>query len=227
MKKLKVFIAGDSTAAAKLPSKRPETGWGERIPEFFTEDVEFHNHGVNGRSSKSFIDEGRLQNILDSIGEGDFLFIQFGHNDEKEDGERHTEPYTTYKKYLMRYIEAAREKNAKPVLLTSVQRRSFNEEGKLKDTHGDYLTAVRELSIEKAVTLIDIAEKSKELFEKLGPEKTKEIFLWCEVGESENYPEGVKDNTHFSGYGAKIVAEMVFQGILESGLKPLSDLAIK
>lgn len=226
MKKLKVFIAGDSTAATKLPSKRPETGWGERIYEFFTEDVEFHNHAVNGRSSKSFINEGRLQNMLDSIGDGDFLFIQFGHNDEKEDIERHTDPFSTYKQYLMRYIEEARKKKANPVLLTSVHRRSFSEDGKLKDTHGDYLKAMRELSIEQNVPLIDIAKKSKILFEKLGPEKTKEIFLWCEPGESENYPEGVHDNTHFSGHGAKAVAELVFEGIIEKDIKPLSELYI-
>jgi lysophospholipase L1-like esterase len=223
--KIIVFIAGDSTAASKLPEKRPETGWGEMIPKFFSDEVEFENHAVNGRSSKSFIDEGRLEKILDAIGEGDFLFIQFGHNDEKEDIERRTEPFTTYKEYLSAYIDGARKKNANPVLLTSVQRRAFNEDGRINDTHGDYLVAMRELAQDKGVPLIDIAKKSKMLFEKLGQEKTKDIFLWCEPGECENYPEGVKDNTHFSDKGAKVVAELVYEGIIEEDIKFLSQLA--
>lgn len=222
--KIKVFIAGDSTAASKLPEKRPETGWGEMIPQFFSEKVEFENHAVNGRSSKSFIDEDRLEKILDAIDEGDFLFIQFGHNDEKEDVERRTEPFTTYKRYLSEYIDGARNKNANPVLLTSVMRRSFTEKGDINDTHGDYLTAMRELAQEKDVPLIDIARESKKLFEELGPEKTKDIFLWCEPGECENYPEGIKDNTHFSNSGAKVVAELVYKGIISMDVKPLSEL---
>jgi lysophospholipase L1-like esterase len=224
--RIKVFIAGDSTAAAKLPEKRPETGWGEKLPIYFSEEIEFLNHAVNGRSSKSFIEEGRLKVILDSIGEGDFLFIQFGHNDEKEDAERHTDPFTTYKAHLFKYIEGARKAGAIPVLLTSVHRRAFIEDGSLDDTHGDYLKAMRELAVEHNVQLIDIAEKSKVLFEKLGTEKTKEIFLWTEPGQSENYPEGVKDNTHFSDYGAGEIAKLVLEGILEKDIKPLSRLVL-
>lgn len=225
--KIKVFIAGDSTAAKKLPEKRPETGWGEMIPMFFSGEVEFENHAVNGRSSKSFIDEGRLEKISEGIGKGDFLFIQFGHNDEKQDVERRTEPFTTYKSYLLRYIEVATKKNANPVLLTSVQRRSFSEDGRINDTHGEYLVAMRELAAERNIPLIDVAEKSKILFEKLGIEKTKEIFLWCEPGESENYPDGVMDNTHFKDYGAKVIAQLVFEGIIENDIKPLLEYTRK
>jgi lysophospholipase L1-like esterase len=220
-KKIKVFIAGDSTAATKLPEKKPETGWGEMIPGYFTEAVEFHNFAVNGRSSKSFIAEGHLQKIEDLIGEGDFLFIEFGHNDEKTDEERHTDPFTTYKEYLTKYIEVARNSAAQPVLLTSIQRRSFDENGIIQDTHGDYLVAMRELAKELNVPLIDMSEKSKPFFEELGPEKTKEIFLWVKPGETPNYPEGVEDNTHFSEKGAKEMARFVVEGILEEQIKPL------
>jgi lysophospholipase L1-like esterase len=222
-KKIKVFIAGDSTAATKLPEKRPETGWGQMIPEFFPENVEFLNFAVNGRSSKSFIDEGHLQKILDLIGSGDFLFIQFGHNDAKTEMERHTDPFTTYKSYLTKYIEGARTAGAHPVLLTPIHRRFFDENGKIQDTHGNYLIAMRELASELNVPLIDMSKKSTLFFEKLGPEKTKKIFLWLQPGESVNYPEGIQDNTHFSELGAKEIARLVVEGIIEKQLKPLCE----
>lgn len=222
--KIKIFIAGDSTAATKKEDKRPETGWGEKIGNFFTDKVEISNHAVNGRSSKSFLDEGRLENIEKEIGSGDFLFIEFGHNDEKPKPDRHTDPFTTYKEYLMKYIDVARKANATPVLLTSTQRRSFGEDGKLQDTHGDYPKAMRELAEEVNVTLIDITEKTTVLFEKLGVEGTKKIFLWVDKGQSPNYPEGVSDNTHFCDNGATEVAKLVVAGIIEKNIQQLAGL---
>lgn len=226
-KKIKVFIAGDSTAATKLLEKKPETGWGEVIPEFFSANVDFINLALNGRSSKSFIEEGYLQKIIDSISSGDFLFIQFGHNDEKFNTELHTDAFMSYKSYLKKYIETARKANATPVLLTSIQRRTFDENGKIKDTHGDYPAAMRELSTELNVTLIDMSEKSRIYYEKLGIEKTKEIFLWLNPGESLNYPKGVQDNTHFCKKGAKKIATLVFEGIIEKNITPLCRNALK
>lgn len=223
-RKIKVFIAGDSTAATKLPDKKPETGWGERIVELFSDSVEFINFALNGRSSKSFIDEGHLQKIKDLISSGDFLFIQFGHNDEKSDIELHTDAFTTYKSYLKRYIEVAQTANATPVLLTSIQRRNFNENKEITDTHGDYPIAMRELAIELNVNLIDMNEKTRILFNTLGPEKTKEIFLWVSPNESPNYPEGLQDNTHFNESGAKKIATLVAEGIVENKISPLNEL---
>ena len=223
-KKIRVFIAGDSTAATKLIEKKPETGWGEMIPEFFSADVEFVNLALNGRSSKSFIDEGHLQKIIDSISSGDFLFIQFGHNDEKTDTKLNTDAFASYKEHLKKYIEVARNANATPVLLTSVQRRAFDESGKIEDTHGDYPVAMRELAAELNVTLIDMSEKSKIYYEKLGIEKTKEILLWLKPCESLNYPEGVQDNTHFCEKGARKIANLVFEGIMENNITPLCQL---
>lgn len=220
-KKIRVFIAGDSTAATKLPEKRPETGWGQVIQEFFNDQVEFHNHAVNGRSSKSFINEDRLLAILNDITPDDFLFIQFGHNDEKDDIERHTDPFTTYKAYLLNYIEVARKAGAFPVLLTPIQRRSFDSDEILQETHGDYPLAMKELAVEHNVTLIDMSARSKVFFEKLGPEKTKELFLWLNPGESPNYPDGVNDNTHFSEAGAKAVAKLIMDGIIENKIETL------
>lgn len=224
-KKIKVFIAGDSTAATKMLEKKPETGWGEMIPEFFSADVDFVNIALNGRSSKSFIDEGHLQKIIDAISSGDFLFIQFGHNDEKPNTELHTDAFTSYKAYLKKYIEAARKANATPVLLTSIQRLAFDENEKIKDTHGDYPAAMRELAAELNVTLIDMSQKSRIYYEKLGIEKTKKIFLWLNPDEFLNYPEGVQDNTHFCTRGAKEIAALVFEGIMEKNIIPLCQLA--
>lgn len=223
-KKIKVFIAGDSTAATKTPDKKPETGWGEKITEFFSNHVEFLNFALNGRSSKSFIDEGHLQKIANLISSGDFLFIQFGHNDEKADPELHTDAFSTYKSYLKKYIDVARNANAVPVLLTSIHRRNFNKDGIIQDTHGDYPIAMRELAIDSDVILIDMSKKSRLLFNKLGPEKTKEIFLWLAPNESANYPEGVQDNTHFNENGAKEIATLVVENIIENKISSLNEL---
>jgi lysophospholipase L1-like esterase len=224
LKKINIYIAGDSTAATKALDKRPETGWGQMIQEYFDSNVEIKNFAVNGRSSKSFIDEKYLDKILESIKEDDFLLIQFGHNDQKTDVERYTEPFSTYKEYLTKYIVGARAAGAKPILLTSVHRRFFDQDERIKDTHGDYLVAMRELARDMNVPLIDIAEKSKDLFDKIGVENTKKIFLWLTAGENSNYPNGVEDNTHFCEEGAKAIAELIAKAIVEHQLKPLSEL---
>ena len=222
--KINIYIAGDSTAATKALDKRPETGWGQMIQEYFDSNVEIKNFAVNGRSSKSFIDEKYLDKIFESIKEDDFLLIQFGHNDQKTDWERHTEPFGSYKEYLTKYIVGARAAGAKPILLTSVHRRFFDQDERIKDTHGDYLVAMRELALDMNVPLIDVAEKSKELFERIGIENTKKIFLWLTAGENSNYPNGVEDNTHFCEEGAKAIAELIAKAIVGQQIKPLSEL---
>lgn len=226
IKKTKIFIAGDSTAASKQLDKRPETGWGEMISLFFKDNVEFYNYAYNGRSTKSFIEEGRLDEIASHIEKGDFLFIQFGHNDAKADMERHTDPFTTYKSYLLKYIEVALEAGANPVLLTSIQRREFSDNKTLRDTHGDYPKAMREVAEKYGIMLIDMQKKSHILLEKLGDEKSKEIYLWLNPGQSENYPNGISDNTHFNGYGAKQIAGLVVEGIIENNMEPLSKFIV-
>jgi len=218
-----IFIAGDSTAANKTPEVYPESSWGEAIGQFFNEKVRISNHAMNGRSSKSFVDEGRLQAILDQIKEGDYLFIQFAHNDEKEqDPTRYTDPRTTYKQYLRMYIDGARAKRAIPVLLTPVNRRFF-ENGKIINTHREYYRAMKELAEEMSVPLIEVCEKRRVLFERTGEEKTKEIFLWVKPGEYPNYPNGKQDNTHFSTKGAVEIAKLVVDGIKNDIDSPLKE----
>jgi lysophospholipase L1-like esterase len=216
-----VFLAGDSTVTDGSPEGNPFCGWGQMLPSFFRHDVAVANHATGGRSSKSFIGEGRLAPIAEELKEGDFLFIQFGHNDQKTDETRHTDPSTTYPEYLSKYIEAARAKKATPVLVTSVHRRYFDEAGKLKDSHGAYLDAVRQLAEKEGIPLIDLAEKSKRLFEEIGPEGTKSMFLWGHRGEWMNYSGGVRDNTHFQEQGGLKIAGLVVEGIRENNLQSL------
>jgi len=219
-----IYLAGDSTVTDQ--DTFPYAGWGQMLPLYFKQEIAIDNHAVSGRSSKSFIDEGRLDAILGDMKPNDYLWIQFGHNDQKSDAERATSPFTTYKEHLQIYIDEARARGAKPVLITSMHRRKFDEEGRIIDTHGDYLTAMRELAKEQDVPLIDLAEKSKTLYEQLGDESSKALFVWAYPGEFIAFPEGVKDDTHFQAEGAIQIARLVADGVRELGLSPL-DLYLR
>ncbi|MFJ9634294.1 rhamnogalacturonan acetylesterase [Streptomyces sp. NPDC101175] len=196
-----LFIAGDSTAAQKYVPEAPETGWGMALPFFLRKGVRVANHAVNGRSSKSFIDEGRLAAILSVIRPGDLLLVQFAHNDEKTaDPTRYTEPWTTYQDCLRRYLDGARSRGARPVLATPVERRRFDADGNALATHGDYPAAMRALARQEGVALLDIEALSLALWQRLGVEETKVYFNWTDTEQ---------DNTHFNPPGAIAVARLV------------------
>ncbi|QNP73439.1 rhamnogalacturonan acetylesterase [Streptomyces roseirectus] len=196
-----LYIAGDSTAAQKYAPAAPETGWGMAFPFFLRKGISVANHAVNGRSSKSFVDEGRLAAILDVIEPGDFLLVQFAHNDEKvEDPTRYTEPWTTYQDHLRLYIAGARQRGARPVLVTSVERRRFDGQGNSVPTHGEYPAAMRALAVEEGVPLLDVQALSLALWQRLGVEETKKYFNWTTTEQ---------DNTHFNPPGAIAVARLV------------------
>ena len=209
---IKIYLAGDSTVAYCPPNEAPMAGWGQIFQSFFTEDVKVHNHAKGGASTNSFIEEGRLNTILESIETGDYLFIQFGHNDQKSYG---TEAYTTYQSYLTEYILGAREKGAIPILITSVHRRNFDENGRLVNTLGDYPLSMMELARKLEVPLIDLWAKTAKLYQSLGVEKSKQLFTWFNANEHPNYPEGIQDNTHFCETGAREVGKLVLEGINE------------
>lgn len=203
-----LYIAGDSTAAQKYANAAPETGWGMALPFFLGKELVVANHAVNGRSSKSFVDEGRLAVILSAIRPGDFLLIQFGHNDEKaEDPTRYTEPWTTYQDHLRMYVEGARARGARPVFATSVERRKFDAGGKALPTHGEYPAAMRELAAEERVALLDTQALSLALWQELGVEETKKYFNWTATEQ---------DNTHFNPPGAIAVARLVAKELLRT-----------
>ncbi|MEK4654250.1 rhamnogalacturonan acetylesterase [Niallia sp. FSL W8-0954] len=216
--KITIFIAGDSTAAEKTPDKRPETGWGEKLSTFFTDQIVIDNRAVNGRSTKSFINEGRLSAIEEAIHPGDYLFIQFGHNDQKDDPARGTDPYGDYQTNLHTFIHTANKHNAHPVLLTSVSRRHFRNQLIDHMSLGEYPQAMRELAKTSKVALLDIHKKSIDFFQSLGPDLSRNFFLHLEANESSNYPIGVKDDTHFNNQGAEAVAKLICNAIKESDL---------
>lgn len=217
-----LFIAGDSTATDQSSGKYPFAGWGQMVSHALNSGMAVANHARSGRSSKSFIDEGRLNQIGRKLRPSDYLFVQFAHNDEKA-GSGGTEPFSTYKQYLRQYIDEARRRSAYPVLVTPVHRRFFDESGRITNTHGDYIAAMRQLANEEAVPCLDLADKSKRYFEQLGEQNTKAIFMWTEPGEYPALPEGTRDNTHFSQRGGIEIARLVAECIRESAIEPLKS----
>jgi lysophospholipase L1-like esterase len=213
-----VYLAGDSTLAQKTSDKRPETGWGEYLGiQFDNSKIRIDNHAQNGRSTKSFIDEGRWQTIVERLRKGDYVFIEFGHNDEKNvDPKRYAAAHTDYRNNLIRFVTDVRARNAFPVLLTPVVRRRFNEKGEFFDTHGEYPSVVREVAAEYKVPLIDMQRKSESLVRNLGVEDSKKLFLILRAGEHPNYPNGNDDNTHFSAFGAEQMARLAADEIRET-----------
>jgi lysophospholipase L1-like esterase len=213
--KVNIWIIGDSTAANKKSEAAPETGWGMVLQEFFNEGIKVHNHAVNGRSSKSFMTEGRWKSVFDSLQKNDYVIIQFGHNDEKADSIRHTEPFSTYKNTLKLYISDTRSRGAIPIVCSPIVRRHFDSAGILKNTHGDYIKAAHEIADETSTPFIDMEAKTRKLVVELGPEKSKLIFLFCKPGEYINRPNGVQDSTHLNSYGAHKVAGLFVDGLKE------------
>ena len=222
---IKIFLAGDSTMSIKDKKAFPETGWGMPFVYFWDTTVTVVNKAKNGRSTKTFISEGLWQSILDEAGEGDYVFIQFGHNDESvEKKERYATP-DTFKMNLAKFITETRAKKAIPIVLTPVSRRKFNPEGIAVETHKQYSAIVREIAKEHNVFFIDLDEKSRELYQRFGPENSKLLFLQLQPGEHPNYPEGKDDNTHFNELGARLIAQVVLSEIKR--LKPeLADRII-
>lgn len=209
-----VYIIGDSTAANKQPKAFPETGWGMELQSFFNADVKVDNRALNGRSTKSFINEKRWEAILTTLKEGDFVLIEFGHNDEKIDKPEIGTSLNEFKTNLIKYIQETQAKKANPVLLTPIARRNFKN-GVLTDTHKGYPDVVRKLSDSLHIPLIDMQRKTEKVLSSLGDEPSKKLFNYVDSGHV-NYPTGKKDDTHLSPYGAKVVAGLVAEGIKET-----------
>jgi len=214
-----IYLAGDSTMAEKRPDRRPETGWGEMLQQHFRPGtVRVVNRAMNGRSTRTFIAEQRWQGIVDSLRKGDYVFIQFGHNDEAQDKPDRYTPPDDYRRNLARMVADARARQALPVLLTPVRRRKFDGAGRLVDTHGEYPDIVRAVAAEQRVPLIDMHRASAELLQRLGADSSRALFLQLAAGEHPNYPAGVEDNTHFEPLGAELMARLAVDGIRERKL---------
>lgn len=225
--KPRIFLIGDSTCANKNPYDAPETGWGQVLPELFSTAVEIQNHAVNGRSTRSFRNQGLWKKVYDQLHKGDYVFIQFGHNDQKEsDTTRYAAAQTDYRKNLIRYIEETQAKGATPVLFTPVMRRKFDEDGKFVDQHGEYPVVVREIAKQYNITLIDMHASSQIVIEQHGVEGSKKIFMNVAAGIYAKFPKGIEDNTHFTAYGARLMANLAADGLVISG-NPLRNFLKK
>lgn len=234
--RVRIFMIGDSTMANKdVSGGKLERGWGMMLKNFFTDNVIVNNHALNGRSSKSFIAEGHWQKVVEQIRPGDYVFIQFGHNDEKADTLRHTDPGTSFDDNLRRFVNETRLKGGIPVLFNSVVRRTFADsktavedddkrdnssnylaEGDtLVDTHGAYLLSPRNVAVELDVPFVDANKITHDLEEGLGPDGSKKLHMWYRPGEVEYLPDGRQDNTHYNVYGAYIVAGLLAEAVAD------------
>lgn len=221
-KKITVWMIGDSTMSVKKEKAYPETGWGMPFSTFFNDKVSVRNRAQNGRSTRSFINENRWADVLDSLKEGDYLIIEFGHNDEKTDKPKVGTSLDTYNSNLAMFVLEARKKKAFPVLMTPIARRKFTD-GKLTDTHKGYPGVVRHLSDSLKVPMVDMLHKTETLLSGLGDEQSVALFNYVDSGHV-NYPKGNKDDTHLSPEGAKAIALLAVEGLRELKLPLISFL---
>lgn len=203
-----IYMAGDSTMSVKAKKDYPETGWGSPFADFFNDSIEVKNLAKNGASTRTFIELGLWRSIVDNIRAGDFVFIQFGHNDEvKQKTDRYTPP-AQFKHNLAAFIEQSLARKATPILLSSVTRRHFDAEGKIKVTH-PYAKLSREVARQSSVTFIDMDQISRDYFQAMGEQSSALRFLHLRPDTHPNYPNGIRDNTHFNELGAREIAQLV------------------
>ena len=236
-----IFVIGDSTAAKKDLSKgEPERGWGMALQCFFDSAyIRVDNHAVNGRSSKSFIDEGRWDKVLSLMKPGDYVIIQFGHNDEKPKADRHTDPGSTFDYNLAKFVRETREKGGIPIIMNPVVRRNFasetvkndddealrnttfadgakvSEGDSLIDTHHLYAVAPRDVALRMNAHFVDATRITHDLEQSLGVEGSKKLHMWYLPGEESSIPKGRQDNTHYNIYGAHVVAKKLANALIE------------
>ncbi len=219
-KQTTIWMIGDSTMSVKAATAFPETGWGMPFAAFWDSTIRVDNRAVNGRSTRTFLEENRWQPVLDGLREGDYVFIQFGHNDEVPTKKSYVEP-ELFRKNLERYIGDVRSRKAIPVLLTSVARRKFDSTGHIIDTHADYGAITRSVASLNKVVLIDAGRLTEKLLTDMGPRNSAYLFNHLKPLEHPNYPDGVNDDTHLNELGARRVAELVLGEIR----KQLPELA--
>jgi lysophospholipase L1-like esterase len=205
-----VYLAGDSTVTEQ--PKEPWAGWGQMLPRFFKQGVAVANHAESGLSLGTFRGSHRLEKVLSTMKAGDYLFIQFGHNDQKEKGEG-VGPFSSYKTNLIEFVEAARKHGGIPVLVTPMERRRFNEAGKPYGTLAEFAEAVRQVGAEENVPVIDLNAMSLKFYEALGPENSKKAFVHYPAGTYPGQDKELKDDTHHNAYGGYELAKCVVEGI--------------
>ncbi|WP_353121459.1 rhamnogalacturonan acetylesterase [Dysgonomonas capnocytophagoides] len=218
-----LFLAGDSTVVDE--ANEPWSGWGQLLPRFLSSDIAVANYAESGEAANSFVSSKRFAKLLSEMKAGDYLFIQFGHNDQKQKGEGKG-PYASYTRDLKYLIDEARAKGGIPVLITSMNRRTFDSEGKITNSHGDYPDAVRKLAKQENVALIDLNAMSKTLYEAWGDEGSKKAFVHFPAGTFPDQDKDLADNTHFNPYGGYELAKCIIQGIIDNNI-PVKKYIVK
>ncbi|HZL17945.1 MAG TPA: rhamnogalacturonan acetylesterase, partial [Polyangia bacterium] len=216
-----VYVIGDSTASVYASDLYPRMGWAQPLQDYFAPAcVTVQDKALSGRSSKSFYDEGDWTPISNALRAGDYVLIQFGHNDEKSDDPTlYTDPFTTYEQYLSHYIDDSQAKGATPILITSINRNDWSN-GVLQDTHGNYPVAMRQLAAARAISLVDTTALTKTYFQRIGQAATTLLFMDLAAGQFPNYPTGNTDNTHLQEIGARTIAQMILADLYRQDLAP-------
>lgn len=210
-----LHLVGDSTMADKPPLPlHPERGWGQLLREFMVEPARLVNHAANGRSTRRFVDEGRWAHLMTQLQPGDWVLVQFGHNDQKaDDPRRYAAADTDFKAYLRRFVADVRARGATPLLATPVVRRKFGADGKIVNTLAEWPQALRDVAAETGVTLIDMNVLTAAQLESVGPEPSKAMFMWIAPGQWDSLPDGRKDDTHYVESGARATAALAARAL--------------
>lgn len=210
-----VFLCGNSTVVDN--QAEPYTGWGQMLTRFINDSAAVANYAESGLTASVFLSQGRLRKAMTQMKPGDYVVVEFGHNDQKQKGPG-CGAYYNYAYALKQFIDNARRKGATPILVTPTRRRDFDEAGRVRDTHGEYPAAMREIAAREGVAVVDFQELTKTLIEAMGPEESKRLFVHCPAGTYEGQKADIADNTHFSNFGAMEIAKIFANAIRESGL---------
>lgn len=206
--KAKLHLVGDSTMSYKPELAYPERGWGQLLPEFMLPQLTIVNHAANGRSTRRFISEGRWQLLVSDLRAGDYVLIQFGHNDQKHDDPvRFAAADGDYQLFLRRFIQEVKARDATPMLASSICRRNFNAEGQLKRDLADYAKAAAKVAAEEQLAFFDLQQQSCDFIEQQGPVGSQPYFIQVPAGLYAKFPEGKTDNTHLTLQGASRIAQ--------------------
>jgi len=226
--KIKIYLIGDSTVCDQPIDRYPVTGWGTPFANYFDGSVKVDNRAKGGRSTRTFLQENRWQPIVDSLMPGDYVIMQFGHNDEAKEPQyaaRYT-PVPDYKKNLTKFITETRAKKAFPILVTPVSRRRFDKDGKALETHKEYTAAVFEVGAQEKVPVIDLDKMSRDLYQQFGANDSRLLFMELDSAEHPIYPMGRHDDTHFNDYGARMIAELVLNDIKTKDLPLAAHIVV-
>ena len=216
-----IFLCGNSTVVDN--DNEPWASWGQMITRFFTDKVCIANYAESGLSANTFIGGKRLDKLLTQMKKGDYLLVEFGHNDQKQKGPGRG-AYYSFSYYIKQFIDEARLKGAYPVLVTPTRRRQYDKDGKIKDTHADYPAAIRDIAARENIPVIDLQDMTKVLCEAMGVEESKHLYVHYPANTYPRQAQELKDNTHFNTFGAYEVAKCVIEGMKKAKLPIVKDL---